>query len=669
MAAVEVSCSAASGYQLNVSGFKAALRRSSTGPASLRYTYSTDGGTTWVTQGSNQTNPSASCNAGSTLSWSTTLAVAYPNTLKFRIFGFNASSTTGTEQIENLTISGTVTAISGCTAPTLTLTPTNVSCNGGSTGTITLTTSGGTSPFTYRWNNGATTQNLSALTAATYTVTVTANGGCSVTASKAVTQPAALSISTTQTNTTCGTNNGTATAAVTGGTSPYTYAWGTSPAQTAITATGLGNGTYGVTVTDHNLCKASTAVTIALLAPSGLSATAITTTSATLNWSAVSGALSYNIQYRKTGTATWTSATASTNSLAVASLVAATTYEFQIQMVCSSGTSAFTASTNFTTLSPCSTPVNLVASQITGTSALLSWGAVSGASSYNIQHRVTGTTSWTTTSSTSASATILGLTPSTSYDCQVQTVCSGGSSSFSSTLSFTTNSNTSSCDSTLWNHVYNSYRLIVNEQCTYATGTVAKLIYEADGDIHIRLSVDSAFTCMFNAFNTSGESGDLVCEPVCATTVTQTDAISSCVNFSNTVYIPNVGEHVKVTGSYVTDNDHGWNELHPVTSIVITTQTQVPLLQGLSNQADNGLAMNVFPIPASDYVYFKLNMQPTSPVFLTISDGIGRSAGQYQMLENTKLEVTTSYLPAGIYYYNMEQAGHLLQSGKFLVVH
>ncbi|HYV90554.1 MAG TPA: GEVED domain-containing protein [Chitinophagales bacterium] len=85
--------------------------------------------------------------------------------------------------------------------------------------------------------------------------------------------------------------------------------------------------------------------------PSGLSATSVTTSSATLNWGSVSGATSYNVQYRVVGNATWTSTTSTTTSKAISSLVQNTQYEFQVQAVCTSGSSAFSGSANFTTLS------------------------------------------------------------------------------------------------------------------------------------------------------------------------------------------------------------------------------------------------------------------------------------------------------------------------------
>jgi len=196
------------------------------------------------------------------------------------------------------------------------------------------------------------------------------------------------------------------------------------------------------------------------------------------------------------------------------------------------------------------------------------------------------------------------------------------------------------------------------------TGTVYSLIYEADGDIHIRLTVDSAFTYMLNAANYSGELGRLVCEPICATTITQTDAIGPCSGLTNTVYIPNVNEHVQVTGSYVTDNDHGWNEIHPISKIVLTSA--ISGIAGVNTSPP--LEVAVFPNPATNYVNFTLSGKPASPVYITILSEAGRMAGQYQMLETLNLKVKTTYLPSGTYYYHVEQADKRIQAGSFIVV-
>ncbi len=82
-----------------------------------------------------------------------------------------------------------------------------------------------------------------------------------------------------------------------------------------------------------------------------LNATSITTTSATLNWSAVSGATSYNVQYKTSAAANWTSTTSSTNSKAISGLTAATVYLFQVQAVCGATNGTYSSQGSFTTLS------------------------------------------------------------------------------------------------------------------------------------------------------------------------------------------------------------------------------------------------------------------------------------------------------------------------------
>lgn len=82
----------------------------------------------------------------------------------------------------------------------------------------------------------------------------------------------------------------------------------------------------------------------------GLSATAITQTTATLNWGAVSGATSYNVQYRVSPNGAWTLTTSTSTSKAISGLSAATLYDYQVQAVCST-TGNFSSIAQFTTAS------------------------------------------------------------------------------------------------------------------------------------------------------------------------------------------------------------------------------------------------------------------------------------------------------------------------------
>ncbi|MBX7140464.1 MAG: T9SS type A sorting domain-containing protein [Chitinophagales bacterium] len=90
----------------------------------------------------------------------------------------------------------------------------------------------------------------------------------------------------------------------------------------------------------------------------------------------------------------------------------------------------------------CSVPASLASSNITQTSADVSWGAVSGASSYTLQYKLTSSGTWTQINTSSTSQSLSGLTSGAQYEFQVQASCTnGGTSAFSASALFTTQSN------------------------------------------------------------------------------------------------------------------------------------------------------------------------------------------------------------------------------------
>ncbi|OYX86500.1 MAG: hypothetical protein B7Y83_01255, partial [Flavobacteriales bacterium 32-34-25] len=141
---------------------------------------------------------------------------------------------------------------------------TNIACYGGSTGSATITVSGGSPSYTYSWSpSGGTAATAMGLTAGNYTCSVTDANGCTTTRLVTITQPPALVASvSSQTNIACyGGSTGSATITVSGGSPTYTYAWSPSGG-TAATAAGLTAGNYTCTVTDTNGCTATQTVTI-----------------------------------------------------------------------------------------------------------------------------------------------------------------------------------------------------------------------------------------------------------------------------------------------------------------------------------------------------------------------------------------------------------------------
>ncbi|MBL4657939.1 MAG: hypothetical protein JKX73_08065, partial [Flavobacteriales bacterium] len=129
---------------------------------------------------------------------------------------------------------------------------TDVTCYGDADGSISLTVSGGTTPYIYAWSSGDSIEDLTNLQAGPYDLQVTDAVGCVGTINILVNTPAALALSGALTNATCGNSDGAMAATVTGGTPPYSYLW--SNGGTSSSITGIASGGYSVTVTDANAC-------------------------------------------------------------------------------------------------------------------------------------------------------------------------------------------------------------------------------------------------------------------------------------------------------------------------------------------------------------------------------------------------------------------------------
>ncbi|SDC78667.1 T9SS type B sorting domain-containing protein [Williamwhitmania taraxaci] len=154
-----------------------------------------------------------------------------------------------------LALSGTITA------------QTNVSCNGGNNGTVTVTGVGGTAPYQYSLDGGSyqASGTFGTLTAGSYTVTVKDANLCTNDVAITITQPvsAVTGSITTQTNINCfGGNDGAVTVAGAGGSLPYQYSINGGAYQASGTFGTLTAGAYTITVKDANSCTFDVSVTI-----------------------------------------------------------------------------------------------------------------------------------------------------------------------------------------------------------------------------------------------------------------------------------------------------------------------------------------------------------------------------------------------------------------------
>ncbi|NJN78563.1 MAG: hypothetical protein HC803_09765 [Saprospiraceae bacterium] len=133
----------------------------------------------------------------------------------------------------------------------------DASCFGGNDASAITVPNGGTTPYTFLWDNGQTAAFADSLTAGSHIVTVTDARGCTATASVTVGQATQLIVTTVDTVVSCrGFNDGALVAFPSGGTGPYTYRWNSHPfADTLQASLELFASIYKVTVTDANGCK------------------------------------------------------------------------------------------------------------------------------------------------------------------------------------------------------------------------------------------------------------------------------------------------------------------------------------------------------------------------------------------------------------------------------
>jgi len=186
----------------------------------------------------------------------------------------NSSTTDSAGNIPAGNINVTVTDHNGCSITATYVVPaapnsvvidsghiTNDLCNGGATGSITVTATGGIGSLHYGWSTppGGITPTITGLSAGTYTVTVTDSLGCSASASYTVTQPTAIVVDSISSHPVTCTSAGSLILYAHGGTPGYTYTWQGNPTVTIDSLGGLSAGTYDVTITDANGCSVTAA--------------------------------------------------------------------------------------------------------------------------------------------------------------------------------------------------------------------------------------------------------------------------------------------------------------------------------------------------------------------------------------------------------------------------
>lgn len=207
----------------------------------------------------------------------------------------------------------------------------------------------------------------------------------------------------------------------------------------------LGTGLPLVAINDIKIQKSSAKVRIATYGrgvwetdlihqdacnpPTGLSATAITSNSATVSWTAAYGAKSYDVEYKEEDATNWSnSINVSGTSCSISGLTSGKTYDWRVKTNCTYYGSTY-AESKITT--ECPLPQDLMVNNVVYDGADLGWKPVPGALSYTVAYKLPAETTWTGTQTTEIPVVnFTGLNAGTKYDWQVSAQCANNSSNF-----------------------------------------------------------------------------------------------------------------------------------------------------------------------------------------------------------------------------------------------
>lgn len=181
---------------------------------------------------------------------------------------------------------------------------------------------------------------------------------------------------------------------------------------------------------------------VASNAPSILQVTNIAQQAATLSWSAVSGASSYEVRFRPVGDPSWTASMTTGTMVSISRLQMCTPYEYQVKAVTPYASSPFSSSSTFNTQGcSCEAPETLFVSNMSNSHVTLNWEPAGMTAkdpniSYVLQFRKSGSRRIFSKVVQGTSTTITGLAPGNLYQYRLKTLCEGETGGFSRVESF-----------------------------------------------------------------------------------------------------------------------------------------------------------------------------------------------------------------------------------------
>jgi hypothetical protein len=372
-------------------------------------------------------------------------------------------------------------------------------------------------------------------------------------------------------------------------------------------------------------------------------------------------------------------------------------------------------------------PTSLAASNVTGASATLSWGAVTGATSYTVQYKTAAASAWTTAGNSSAPTyNLSGLTANTAYNWQVKADCSN----YSATANFTTNNssggggsggggttcnpptgliatniNTSSAVLS-WASVSSATSYTVQYKVGSATnwttaGTTATSAYNLSGlsssttynwKVKANCS-DYSVTVSFTTANASGGGGG-TCSPPATLNNNSVGSRSAVISWSPVAGAANYILQIKLASS----NNYYTLGTVPTTQVTISglqpntayhwrvkascsTWSAAKLLATLPGLVSEGVSeltemsisfeeprrFEIFPNPSSDFININFASENLAETQVFVSNATGHTAMAF-LSGQVPQPLDVSALPAGVYFIHLMENGRRVASERFVKI-
>jgi len=310
----------------------------------------------------------------------------------------------------------------------------------------------------------------------------------------------------------------------------------------------------------------------------------------------------------------------------------------------------------------CGTVASLSATSITSTSATLNWGAVSGATSYNVQYKTTAGSTWTTTTSTTTSKSITGLSSSTAYQYKVQAMCGTVAGTYSSTGTFSTLTSGTCTDTYESNNSSSTAKVIsVNTDINALISTTSDIDWFRFTTVSPNTNLQLTLSNLPGDYDVKLYNSNLTLLATSQNGSTTSETINRNTSSATTYYV----------------RVYGYNGANSTTQCyklrINTSSTPFRIEDNMSNAAKEDLISSIVavPNPVSSEATFEFLSEVPGMAKVLIVDMIGKTVynGNYEVQEGVnRMEVDLRTLNNGLYFMMLEQSGDR-RIGKFVIQH